>query len=135
MYKFDYSKEFDCQEEFYKNTELAKQAGDYLSDIISKAKQENIEINEKIKNKGPDLEYLLGIRYGNWRKIRVFKSMLNEIIEVKHTGIKPYKLIEANSKGFRFCLDDIYDTVNNILNQMSDFNLEEYYNYLERLGD
>lgn len=135
MCKFDYSKEFDCQEEFYKNTELAKQACDYLADIITKAKQENIEINEKIKNKGPDLEYLLGLRYGNWRKIRVFKHMLNEINEVKHTGIKPYELIEKNSQGFKFCLNDIYDTVNNILNQMSDFNLEEYYNYLERLGD
>ena len=86
----------EMESRYKENCELAKEALTYTTEIITKCKEENKELNNKLNEKPDEFHkiQILQNRYNNYYIIRNLNPVKDELAETQYTGVTPYRLIE-----------------------------------------
>lgn len=119
----------EMKERYFKNCKIADEALSYISIELERAKEENKNINMKLKTKLEESEVrsLLFTRMDNAQIIRCLKPLVKTLATTKHTGVIPDELIEDITQVGRItATTEHYLAIAEILNNMEYFP-EEYY--------
>ena len=119
----------EMKERYFKNCKIADEALSYISTELNRAKEENKNINMKLKTKleEPEVRSLLFTRMDNAQIIRCLKHLVKTLATTKHTGVIPDELIEDITQVGRItATTEHYLAIAEILNKMEYFP-EDYY--------
>ena len=120
----------EMEKRYKENCELAKEALSYTNEIITKCKEENKALNNKLNEKPDEFHkiQILQNRYTNHYIIRNLNPVKDKLTETQYTGVTPYRLIEEiNTDGRPTTVTEHMEQIASILRKMGYFP-DEYFN-------